>query len=594
MREVSLCDDRAHLARLSAFVLAMIFRHAFILAVACLSTLRCAAQVDDDASRLLRAQVEAGEFAPALRQATALKRAENRDAWLARIAQAQANSGAADAALDTIGEMQSDLARGQALERFPSFSQPPAPQGGGAEADFESLINLITSTVAPTTWDDVGGSASIREFPGGVYVDADGVLRQTMTQDRSGRLMLLAAASAEGGKASPVSQHPSVLRKVSLSRLERHVQLLRSAGRGPDETMRMLAGLQRIEYVMVYPQSGDLVIAGPAGPWRRDASGRPVGRNSGRPVLQLDDFVVMLRHFAHRGEPIGCSINPSQTGLAAVKQLAAETGSRSLQHGERERWMERLRGSLGQQSIDVFGIDPRTRVARVFVEADYHMKLIGLGLEPGTLGVSSYLDSIKLPPGASPPPMDVLRWWFTLDFGPLWASEDRTVFELRGQGVKVLSENELLARHGQRRHTGRSSELNHRFASSFTRHFDQLAAKYPVYADLRNVCSLALVAALIQAEKLDERAGCHLEYFSDPATYAIAFGPAPRHVESVVNSRKVNGRVVVAAVSGGVDVNPWPLVEREAIRRAAEGRLDSDYLLSRPASGQSLETWWWD
>ena len=31
----------------------------------------------------------------------------------------------------------------------------------------------------------------------------------------------------------------------------------------------------------------------------------------------------------------------------------------------------------------------------ILVEADYHMKLVGMGLEDGTLGVDSYLDAIK-------------------------------------------------------------------------------------------------------------------------------------------------------------------------------------------------------
>ncbi len=36
--------------------------------------------------------------------------------------------------------------------------------GGGQQADFDSLIDLITTTIAPTTWDEVGGPGSIAEF----------------------------------------------------------------------------------------------------------------------------------------------------------------------------------------------------------------------------------------------------------------------------------------------------------------------------------------------------------------------------------------------------------------------------------------------
>jgi general secretion pathway protein D len=48
------------------------------------------------------------------------------------------------------------------------MSQPlghgPGGLGGGAQADFDSLIELITTTVKPTTWDEVGGPGSIQEF----------------------------------------------------------------------------------------------------------------------------------------------------------------------------------------------------------------------------------------------------------------------------------------------------------------------------------------------------------------------------------------------------------------------------------------------
>jgi general secretion pathway protein D len=40
----------------------------------------------------------------------------------------------------------------------------PGGLGGGAQADFDALIELITSTVKPTTWDSVGGPGSIAPF----------------------------------------------------------------------------------------------------------------------------------------------------------------------------------------------------------------------------------------------------------------------------------------------------------------------------------------------------------------------------------------------------------------------------------------------
>ena len=57
--------------------------------------------------------------------------------------------------------------------------------------------------------------------------------------------------------------------------------------------MRNLAGLLRVRYVFYYPESKDIVLAGPAEGWVPDASGRVVGITSGRPVLQLQDLAVL-------------------------------------------------------------------------------------------------------------------------------------------------------------------------------------------------------------------------------------------------------------------------------------------------------------
>ena len=57
----------------------------------------------------------------------------------------------------------------------------------------------------------------------------------------------------------------------------------------------MLAGLYRIRCVFVYPDSGDIVLAGPAGDWRQGPEGTIVNAETGLPVLRLDDLVVVFR-----------------------------------------------------------------------------------------------------------------------------------------------------------------------------------------------------------------------------------------------------------------------------------------------------------
>src|SRR5262249_48687491 len=169
------------------------------------------------------------------------------------------------------------------------------------------------------------------------------------------------------------------------------------------------------------------------------------------------------------------------------KDFVVEWAKQPLEPSHRKQWLEDLRDSVGRQDIEIFGVDPTSRVASVLVEADYHMKLIGMGLADGVDGVDSYLKSIRLRAGESPPAMSVLRWWFALKYDAIARSEAKDAFELVGQGVRVLSENEMLAEQGQRVHTGASDPLNRQFAESFTAHFADLVAKYPIYGELRNI-----------------------------------------------------------------------------------------------------------
>ena len=51
----------------------------------------------------------------------------------------------------------------------------PGGAGGGSQADFDSLIELIQSTVQPESWEDVGGPGSVAPFETNLSL----VIRQT-------------------------------------------------------------------------------------------------------------------------------------------------------------------------------------------------------------------------------------------------------------------------------------------------------------------------------------------------------------------------------------------------------------------------------
>ncbi|HEX5472641.1 MAG TPA: DUF1598 domain-containing protein [Lacipirellulaceae bacterium] len=506
------------------------------------------------------------------------------------------------AAIAPPGAQQNPLFAGPNVGPNANLGANGRPRGAAANADFDSLIDLIESTVANDTWSqNGGGQADIRPFPGGVLVDAAGVLRlrSRASNNHSDAAKDLARdLAALRGTAPPVvaqsgkSSRASRLRYVSLPRLEREIVRRQAAHQRLDPAMLTLAGLQRVRYIFAYPETGDVVLAGPAGDWFVDKDGHILSADSHEPVVRLDDLLTIWRRGAEAADShFGCSINPRQESLAKTQAFLAASSKKPLEPSHRKQWLSDLRDCVGRQDIDIFGIDPTSRVASVLVEADYHMKLIGMGLADGVDGVESYLQSIHLRSGESPPPMSVLRWWFALKYDAIAHSETRDAFELVGQGVRVLSENELLAEQGQRVHTGASDPLNRQFAQSFTSHFDALAKKYPVYGELRNIFDLAMAVALIQTEDLPERVHWKPTLLASGDKLRLPHRRPPREVETVINHRVINQRFVIAGVSGGVMVAPGDVL------RATKAMDSTDKTIQRAAPGPkelAAGAWWWD
>ncbi len=520
----------------------------------------------------------------------------------------QAQAGQSHEALDSARQIASRLPasdrREKLLEEIDVASHAAA---AGQQIDFDSLIQLLQSTIAPNTWDSVGGPGSAQPFPGGVWIDTTGLLRSRLKDEQLPDIdQIRAAARHENAKTEPAQNrldpaaHPanSPLRMISLPRLEREVARCVDEDRPIADELRFLAGLTDVRYLLVYPETHDIIVAGLAEDWRRDELGRVVGRKSGRPVLQLDDLVVILRvcfgDVERRGF-FGCGIYPRAKRLQAVQEFVAESSARPIEPAQRNRWLDDLRAQLGEQDIKIFGVPAGSRVAHVLVEADYRMKLIGIGLEAAAVpDIPNYFELLGQPtPERLARGIDTLRWWFTLHPDVVRASADGDAFELRGNRVQVLSENELLTATGQVVHTGQAEPINEQFARNFTQHFGMLAARDANFADLAGIFDLAIVAGLLQADDLPREVGWTMSTFLDADEYRVPLQPSPRTVESVLNHRIFRGRHIMAAVSGGVHVSPSKVASRDKRQIDAEGALRETRASVRPTT-ESRGQWWWD
>lgn len=464
---------------------------------------------------------------------------------------------------------------------------------GGTGADFGSLMQLIMRETSGEWSDDGVGEGSMSPFESGIRVDPRGVLARESRQESSGRLAALsrdvrvAALNDEMARASG-------LRLVSLTRLEREVAQRLAQGQPIVESMRHLAGLSQIQYVFVFPDQGEIVIGGPAEGWKYTGPTQAVGVESGRPTLQLDDLVTVLRTFGPGGQGIfGCSIDPETENLKKVKEFVAASQNRGpLNPGAVKSWTLRIGNLLGLQNITVYGIPADSRAARVLVEADYRMKLIGIGKLDAGSDIPDYFQLLAKNPGLASGSLDALRWWMTMKYEGVLHSEDHNTYEVRGSAVLCRSENQYLADSGERVATGQAEPINQQFAANFTAHYNDLARQDPVFADLQGIFDLALVAALIQRNQLDAKAGWDRGAFAADGEYRTARYAAPRQTESVVNHRVFNGRDVVVQVAGGVRADLAAVLNDSQVVQSSP-RLDGVAEAARPANLPEGR-WWWD
>ena len=422
----------------------------------------------------------------------------------------------------------------------------------------------------------------------GVEVDAAGVLRVKVVTDPTGQQTRQRLAAARA-KLHPDLMRVSDSRKISLNRLEAALADLLAKGQAPTDEMKSLAGLTRIRHVYFFPETKDIVIEGPGEGFMPDLSGRVVGVASGRSVLELQDLIVALRAFPATGRGvnvISVSIDPTAEGLARMQQFLGTLGA--VQPSDANRIAVGLRESLGEQTVSIRGISPQTHFAQVLVEADYRMKLIGIGLENPPVKIDSYVSRAN--------PRDVARnamerWYFVPNYEAIKVSEDKFAMELAGDGVKLIGENERVTAEGGRQASGSANRASQAFVQQFTTKYAELAKKSPVYAQLRNLIDMTVAAAYIQQQDFYGQSGWKAELFGDEQSCKVETYQTPNKVESAVNV-VWKGSTLMTPIGGGVNIQP-----RLALSSGNVQTDDGELAALRSKVGvEKLDAkrWWWD
>jgi len=396
--------------------------------------------------------------------------------------------------------------------------------------------------------------------PQGVHVDAQGVLRSRST-DPDPRLAELRKSAAQFQKDAKVLA-------VSLPRLFAEAKRLIDAGKPLPDEIRYLGGLTKLQYVFVYPDEKDLVIAGPAEPFDARNAFRPLGRVSGRPVLQLDDLATALRSFAggKRPDRLGCDIDINKDIQERIQAKAQAIGPAARVTGFKKT-CDQIAEAGGPQPVKYYGLDVATRFAFVCAEADYRFKQLALGLHPSPVAkVESYRSLIEKPEREH-------RFSLESAYDALKVSPDGLAFELRGLSLRA---NGGLLGHPESKPEDMTPAAR-RFVTLCNENFEALVRGMPSWADLCNLGDLAVLGALVEDDGLAGKSGWDPAWALDPKGYPVRSVTAPASAMTLCNF-SVNGDRALF-LSGGIWIKPaeW------AAKRSPEEKLREK--ASRPADG---------
>lgn len=448
---------------------------------------------------------------------------------------------------------------------------------------------FVSSTSTAQAQNNGGGGGTTNNFAqpiAGIDVDAQGVLKVRQFDPRVARERLMAARQQRDNHLMRGSE----LRKVSLQRLEAALQKQLESGQGVSDDLKTLAGLTSIQYVFYYPETRDIVVAGPAEGFVADPTDRFVGIETGKPTILLEDLTTALRAYAP-GQPatgiISVSIDPTEEGLQRMQQFLRSVRGR-VQPSDASQLAMGLKNNLGLQTVSIRGIPTDTHFARVLVEADYRMKLIGIGLERLPMNFQSYVDRAN-PSAVAANAME--RWYFQPRYDGIAVSEDGLAMKINERGVQLVGENERVAG-GQRTITRRVNKASQAFCQDFTNKFPLIADRVRIYAELRQLMDVSIAAAYIHEQDFYGQAEWAMPVLGNESAFNVQTYTAPEQVETAVNAIW-RGNTLMTPLGGGVQMQPRKALSSQTLVVDREGQNNQVKQTAGPSELKDGQ-WWWD
>lgn len=439
-------------------------------------------------------------------------------------------------------------------------------------------LSLSSEANAQNNGFNNGFTGGFNRVVGGVMVDAEGVVRGEQTKLADTDLKKI----REGLKVADadVAQDTS-LRLISLRGLEAAVTKAFDAGEPLSADVQYMAGLQRLEYVILSPETNDIILAGPGEGWTTNDDGTVVGKKSGMPVLHLQDFMVAMRSVdaARQGSGVSVSIDPTKEGTQRVQAIYDRIARERITHVSVEMQRE-IEKASGQQTVSLTGVPRDSHFSRVLLTADYKMKRIAMGLDKSPIrqlpSMMSIIARKRVNLKRAMP-----RMWIECNYEPVAKSADNNIWKIAGSGVAVQTEDQIADALGQLKGTGKKLKVAEDWAKSMTKHYEKLSAEVPVFRDLRNVMDMSVIAAIVRNEHLLSKVGLELSMIGGKLptpTYAVP--------ESIPAQCSVADSYAVQ-VSGGVLVDSWGAAQNTVV----DEKLTEVAAVAKVATA---DRWWWN
>lgn len=412
---------------------------------------------------------------------------------------------------------------------------------------------------------------------GGVKIDTSGVLKG-VTDVMNPEVRKRIAETLKNVDNDVLNS--TKLRMVSLRGLEMQINKARDSKKPLPIEVNYMAGLQRIEFIVLAPETNDIILAGPAEGFKVNDQGVVVGEKSGTPVIHTEDFLVAMRSVenARRGQGVSVSIDPTEQGVKRYTQFTSKL------RGFDASMQSKVEEAMGPQTIRLTGVPTDSRFSQVLVAADYKMKRLGMGLErapienfPSFMEMAQRAKASKLK--AAP------RFWMECNYEPVAKSEDGLVWQIRGKGVKALTEEEKFGADGKKSGKGKPNRFAKKWADTMTERFEELAAAEPAFQELRNVMDLSVAAAIIKSEGLIDKVG--MEIPAIMGTSNVALTPSysvPKVVPAQCSFVKISNSWLIS-VSGGIQLDSWGVAKKTE----TDSKINDIAKLVR-----NSDKWWWN